>query len=89
MTWFPCPYLKGEVDLLAPLLAPGRRVVQLHWGGGTPTHLSPDQIRDVGDHLRRSFSIDPGAEISVEIDPRELRRDHLVALRECGFSRMN
>jgi oxygen-independent coproporphyrinogen-3 oxidase len=82
-------YLKREVDLLAPLLAPERRVVQLHWGGGTPTHLSPDQIRDVGDHLRRSFSIDPGAEISVEIDPRELRRDHLVALRECGFSRMS
>jgi len=82
-------YLKREVDMLVPLLAPGRRVVQLHWGGGTPTHLSPDQIRDIGAYVRRSFRIDPDAEISVEIDPRELTRDHLVALRESGFSRMS
>ena len=37
-------YLKKEIALVAPLIAPGRRVTQLHWGGGTPTHLSPDQI---------------------------------------------
>jgi len=82
-------FLKRELDMLGPMLAPGRRVVQLHWGGGTPTHLSPDQIRDVGDHIRRSIRIDPKAETSVEIDPRELHRDHLVALRESGFSRMS
>jgi len=82
-------YVKREIDLVAPTLAPGRRVVQLHWGGGTPTHLSPEQIRDIGGYIMSSFNVDPGAEISVEVDPRELRREHLEALRTTGFNRMS
>jgi oxygen-independent coproporphyrinogen-3 oxidase len=81
--------LRKEVSLIAPLIAPMRRVVQVHWGGGTPTHLSPDQIRDFGEFTRRSFNIDPSAEMSVEVDPRELTREHLLALREAGFTRMS
>ena len=38
-------YLRKEIDAIAPMIAPDRRVVQVHWGGGTPTHLFPDQIR--------------------------------------------
>jgi oxygen-independent coproporphyrinogen-3 oxidase len=82
-------YLRKEMDAVAPLIAPGRRVVQVHWGGGTPTHLFPDQIREMGEYIRKSFRIDPSAEMSVEIDPRELKREHLVALREAGFNRMS
>ena len=82
-------YLRNEIDAIAPMIAPDRRVVQVHWGGGTPTHLFPDQIRDMGDYIRSSFRIDPSAEMSVEIDPRELTREHLVALRDAGFNRMS
>ncbi len=82
-------YLKKEIELIAPRIAPGRKVVQLHWGGGTPTHLSPTQIRDIADVINRSFRIDPDAERSVEVDPRELTRDHIAALRDAGFSRMS
>jgi len=82
-------YLRKEIDAVARMIAPGRRVVQVHWGGGTPTHLFPVQIREMGDHIRKSFRIDPSAEMSVEIDPRELKRDHLVALRDAGFNRMS
>jgi oxygen-independent coproporphyrinogen-3 oxidase len=82
-------YLRKEIDAIAPMIATGRRVVQVHWGGGTPTHLYPDQIREMGDHIRKSFRIDPSAEMSVEIDPRELKREHLVALRDAGFNRMS
>ncbi len=82
-------YLKREIDMVAPFLGPGRRVVQLHWGGGTPTHLYPGQIRDIGRFIRSRFAIAPEAEVSVEIDPRELHRDHLEALREVGFNRMS
>lgn len=82
-------YLKREIDMLAPLVAPGRQVVQLHWGGGTPTHLSPDQIRDVASYIRSRFAFAPDAECSVEIDPRELNRDHIAALAEAGFKRMS
>ncbi|MGB6123409.1 MAG: oxygen-independent coproporphyrinogen III oxidase, partial [Bacteroidota bacterium] len=82
-------FIKKEIDLVAPRMASGRRVVQLHWGGGTPSHLSPVQIRDVAGHTLSSFTVDADAEISVEIDPRELTREHLVALRESGFNRMS
>jgi oxygen-independent coproporphyrinogen-3 oxidase len=82
-------YLKREIALIAPHLAPDRKVVQVHWGGGTPTHLSPAQIRDIGGHIRSSFHIAPDAEMSVEIDPRELTREHLEALRSVGFNRMS
>jgi oxygen-independent coproporphyrinogen-3 oxidase len=82
-------YLKREIAMIAPRIAPGRRVVQLHWGGGTPTHLSPEQIRDIGATIRSSFRIAPDAEVSVEVDPRELRRDHIEALRDAGFNRMS
>ena len=82
-------YLRKEIDAIAPMIAPDRRVVQVHWGGGTPTHLFPDQIREMGEYIRRSFRIDPSAEMSVEIDPRELTREHLVALHDAGFNRMS
>ena len=82
-------YLKKEIDLVAPLLSRRRNVVQVHWGGGTPTHLSPEQIRDVAGYIRSSFRIDPVAEMSVEVDPRELTRAHLEALYEAGFNRMS
>lgn len=82
-------YLKREIAAIAPLLSPLRRVVQLHWGGGTPTHCSPDQIRDIGLAIHSAFRVAPEAEISVEVDPRELTRDHLQALRDSGFNRMS
>jgi oxygen-independent coproporphyrinogen-3 oxidase len=82
-------YLKKELALIAPRIADHRKVVQLHWGGGTPTHLSPGQILDIGRTIRESFHFAPDAEVSVEIDPRELRREHLEALREVGFNRMS
>jgi oxygen-independent coproporphyrinogen-3 oxidase len=82
-------YLKKEIDLVAPLISPDRRVTQIHWGGGTPTHLSPEQILDIGSYMRGAFRIDPGAEMSVEIDPRELAQEHLEALRRTGFTRLS
>lgn len=82
-------YLQKEMALVAPLIAPHRRATQLHWGGGTPTHLSPDQIVSIAKAIRSAFHVAPDAETSVEVDPRELDREHLEALREAGFNRMS
>lgn len=82
-------YLKKEIDMVAPLLAPQRRVVQVHWGGGTPTHLSPEQLLDIGEYIKHRFALHPEAEMSVEIDPRELTQRHLGTLRHLGFNRMS
>lgn len=82
-------YLKKEIDLVAPLVASGRTVTQLHWGGGTPTHLSPEQLLDIAEYIKGSFRIDPDVEMSVEIDPRELTQKHLGVLRHVGFNRLS
>lgn len=66
-----------------------RRVTQLHWGGGTPTFLTAEQIDRLMGLLRTHFTIADDAEISLEIDPREIpleTMDHLAAL---GFNRLS
>lgn len=91
--------LFGEMDRVAQLLGQTRTVEQLHWGGGTPTYLHPEDIDRVAKALRHRFA-DNGkyacdeqgneiAEISCEIDPRELTFAHLQALRENGFNRVS
>ena len=82
-------YLKREIDMIAPLIAQHRRVTQIHWGGGTPTHLTPEQILDIGSTITSRFRVAPDVEMSVEIDPRELTQKHLGALRHVGFNRVS
>jgi oxygen-independent coproporphyrinogen-3 oxidase len=82
-------YLKKEVAHIRSLIAEDRKTIQLHWGGGTPTHLSPDEISDLIAYIRNRFEIAPDAEVSCEIDPRELTKDHLAALRSGGFNRIS
>ena len=61
----------------------------MHWGGGTPTYLDPDEITDLTDYIKQHFSLKDNIEAGCEIDPRELTREHLEALRECGFNRIS
>jgi oxygen-independent coproporphyrinogen III oxidase len=80
-------YLEKEIRQMATLLNPRRKVVQLHWGGGSPTFLSPDEIRRLGAVIRQHFQFSGDLEAGVEIDPRRLTRDHVTALRDAGFNR--
>ncbi|MBI3432658.1 MAG: oxygen-independent coproporphyrinogen III oxidase [Hydrogenophilales bacterium] len=86
------PYLKTlerEMAHTAQRIDPARVVRQLHWGGGTPTYLNPDDIRRLMAMMRQHFTLADDAEISCEVDPRELTRAHLEALREVGFNRLS
>lgn len=80
-------HLETEVARMALLLDPKRKVAQLHWGGGSPTFLQPDEIRRLGQIIRKRFKFSPDIEAGVEIDPRRLTRDHIAALSEIGFNR--
>ncbi len=80
-------YLEREVAAMAAKLNPQRKVVQLHFGGGSPTFLRPDEIRRLGDIIHKHFKFSPDIEAGVEVDPRRLTRDHLAALKEIGFNR--
>ncbi|MEZ4460690.1 MAG: oxygen-independent coproporphyrinogen III oxidase [bacterium] len=78
--------LEVELDQRMPFLQ-GRNVVQIHLGGGTPTFFLPDELRTLGKMIRARLSVAQDAEISVEIDPREVTREHIAALRDAGFNR--
>jgi len=80
-------YLEKEISRMSTLISQRRKVVQLHFGGGSPTFLHPDEIRRLGDIIHKHFKFAEGYEAGVEIDPRRLTRDHIVALQEIGFNR--
>ncbi|MDP2784598.1 MAG: oxygen-independent coproporphyrinogen III oxidase [Sulfurimicrobium sp.] len=82
-------YLFQEIDRVAALTSPERQAKQVHWGGGTPTFLKPADIRRLFQHLASRFNIAPDAEISCELDPRELSQEHIAALAESGFNRVS
>ena len=80
--------LEQEIIHRAPLFK-GRHVSQLHWGGGTPTYLNKAQISRLMALLRGNFAFDAEAEISIEVDPREIELDVLDHLRGEGFNRLS
>ena len=80
--------LEKEIAARAPLFA-GREVHQMHWGGGTPTYLDKAQISRLTGMLRQHFCFAPDAELSIEIDPREIELDVIDHLRAEGFNRLS
>ncbi|SFC15702.1 oxygen-independent coproporphyrinogen-3 oxidase [Marinospirillum celere] len=88
------PYLERvyqEMDLVQQQLDSSRPVNQLHWGGGTPTFLSHQQMRELMAETGKRFQLrtDDQGDYSIEIDPREIQPDTLPLLRELGFNRMS
>jgi oxygen-independent coproporphyrinogen-3 oxidase len=82
-------YLSREVDLHTAHLGLGQTVSQLHLGGGTPTFLSDSELRELMAMLRRSFTLAPGGEYSIEVDPRTVDATRLATLAELGFNRLS
>jgi len=88
------PYLKNlyrEIEMQAALFDTSRVVEQLHWGGGTPTFLSHQQMRDLMAKIRQHFQLadDNKGEFSIEIDPREADETTIRLLRDIGFNRIS
>lgn len=79
--------LQQELRLLQAHLAPGVRLSRLHWGGGTPTMLAPDLIRELAEAVFKVAPMAENGEFSVEIDPMEVDEARLDALAESGMNR--
>jgi len=79
-----------EADLVASQLGKTqRRVLQHHWGGGTPTFLPPHECRRLFEGLCERFPLQDGAEVSIEVDPRVTTQEHLEVLADVGFHRIS
>jgi oxygen-independent coproporphyrinogen-3 oxidase len=79
--------LRREIELVASMV-PGRlKISHLHWGGGTPTALVPDDLAGVMDVVRKHFDITDGAELAIESDPRTLTAEMTARIGALGFNR--
>lgn len=83
-------YLRKEFEILKNHMDTKREVVQLHFGGGTPTYFNAKQLEEVIFLIRNTFSnFSPNAEISCEIDPRHFTEDQMIVLKNGGFNRVS
>lgn len=81
--------VERELSIVAPLLGERRRVVQLHWGGGTPNFLNEAQARRLMGLLDAAFAIDREGEIALEMDPRIGNAEQAAFYRALGFNRVS
>ena len=82
-------YLLKEMAMQAALLGPKQVVEQLHFGGGTPTFLSDDELREVMTAIRKHFKLIDEGEYSIEIDPRKVSDATIALLGQLGFNRIS
>jgi oxygen-independent coproporphyrinogen-3 oxidase len=81
--------LAEEIDLVADRLGSRTSVRQLHWGGGTPTFLTADEMESLFEKITSRFQIEEQAEVAIEVDPRVTTLEQLVLLRKLGFNRLS
>jgi len=81
--------LEREIEAVRSATRVPRAVTQMHWGGGTPTWLAPEETVRLFGALTDAFPVRDDAEISIEVDPRVTTREHVAALSECGFNRIS
>ena len=83
--------LYEEIDMQAALFDDDRVVEQIHFGGGTPTYLSDNQLYELLAHLRNRFNLQTGSEreFTIEVDPRSVTTHSIDVLAEIGFNRLS
>jgi oxygen-independent coproporphyrinogen-3 oxidase len=81
--------IEREIEAVRTALGSPRAATQLHWGGGTPTWLAPDEVRRLFGAMTGAFPLAEGAEVSIEVDPRVTTEAHVEALAGCGFNRIS
>lgn len=82
-------YVAKEIAMQRELLTGSDEVVQLHWGGGTPTFLSSSEMRFLMAAIRGHFQLLADGEYSIEVDPRGVDAARVELLAELGFNRMS
>lgn len=81
--------LHKEIDMMIPLLDKGRKIAQIHYGGGSPTAIPFAYIKELNQHLLAAFDCIDNPEIAIECHPGYLNADDWHELCACGFNRFS
>ena len=79
--------LRAEMALVADRLGVRHPLSHVHWGGGTPTILTADDLERLGETVAKHFDLSTGAEVAIEIDPRTFKKEQAAALARTGVNR--
>jgi oxygen-independent coproporphyrinogen III oxidase len=79
--------LMRELELVGETIGRRQAATHIHWGGGTPTALAPDDFLAIMRKIRETLAVAASAEIAVEIDPRHLSSEYVEAFGEAGITR--
>ena len=82
-------YLKKEIELVAGKLGAPCSVNHIHFGGGSPSYIAPDDFCDLMQHIKTHFDVLPDAEIAIELDPREVNEVKVAAYAQQGVNRVS
>lgn len=82
-------YLLKEIDMVTHYIGKKLPVSQIHFGGGTPTYLTDEQLGSILDQVRKKFNVNEDVECGIEIDPRTVNYDRLNRLEDMGFNRIS
>ena len=82
-------YLELEIAQVASHMPDDRKVSRMHWGGGTPTFLSAEELEQLMAAIRSRFELDPAGEYAIEVDPRKVSAERVALLGRLGFNRIS
>lgn len=82
-------HLIKEIEMVDSMMTGDRRLLQLHFGGGTPTYLKNEDMQRLMDAIGEHFSFSAAGEYSMEVDPRTVDDEKMTMLRESGFNRLS
>jgi oxygen-independent coproporphyrinogen-3 oxidase len=82
-------YLCKEMIIIRKIIGDNHRVMQLHWGGGSPSYLNIEELKEMNDFIDANFPIHLNAEVGIELDPRDLGLEDILNLKRCGFNRIS
>ncbi len=81
--------VEKELGMVTDIIGTGRKVSQFHWGGGTPNFLNEKQTERALNLFRSAYDFQPGAEVSLEIDPRIASAEQAAFFKSVGFNRIS
>lgn len=80
-------YLRREIELASQKHGNRLDVAHIHFGGGSPSYIRPDDFHSLMDHVRTCFNLLPNAEVAIELDPRETSEAKVAAYAKAGVNR--
>ena len=81
--------IKKEIDFYSAKYSDGRKIISIFFGGGTPSYMEPHYIYEIIQHIKKDFSVNDDAEVTLETNPGTVSIEKLKEFRKIGINRIS